>query len=39
MDDIFRMELDKSETAAPLYQQLADGIARLISANWRGRLV
>ena len=31
MDDIFRMELDKSETAAPLYQQLADGIARLIA--------
>ena len=28
MDDIFRMEL---ETAAPLYQQLADGIARLIA--------
>ena len=31
MEDIFHMELDKSETAAPLYQQLADGIARLIA--------
>ena len=31
MEDIFHMELDKSETAVPLYQQLADGIARLIA--------
>lgn len=31
MDDVFRLELDKSEAAAPLYQQLAEGISQLIA--------
>lgn len=31
MDSVFHIELDKSEAAAPLYQQLAEGISRRIA--------